>query len=170
MTGEGQMMADAEKANVLLAARNEEVTRAPLVSQFAHAGYLRGFSDPEFMESQPVYFSTRMYSNGNCIAFEIRGDSMRNGTELSICDGDIVLCRELPSDYWRDGLHTPKVFVIVHRSEGITCKEVTLHNRETGEITCHSWNNDPEYADFKVNLRDVVQMFYLKEISRKSRY
>jgi SOS-response transcriptional repressor LexA len=146
------------------------VTHAPLISQYAQAGYLRGFSDHEFMESQPVYYSTRKYNNGNYIAFEIRGDSMRDGTELSICDGDIVLCRELPVEYWKERIHTPKVFVIIHRSEGITCKEVTRHNLENGEITCHSWNPDPEYSDFKLNLAEVNQLFYLKEIARKTKY
>lgn len=170
MTGEGEMLLDSKKSNVLIAVGNDEVTTAPLVSQFAHAGYLRGYSDHEFMESQPVYFSTRKYGNGNYVAFEIRGDSMRDGTEMSICDGDIVLCRELAMDYWREGLHTPKVFIIIHKTEGITCKEVTHHNRENGDIICHSWNSDSEYADFTVNLRDVIQLFYLKEISRKSRY
>lgn len=170
MTGEGEMMVDPVKSNVLIAEKSEQITRAPLVSQFAYAGYLRGFSDHEYLESQPVYFSTRKYENGNYVAFEIRGDSMRDGTEMSICDGDIVLCRELHRDYWKEGLFTPKVFIILHKNEGITCKEVTKHDRETGEITCHSWNNGPEYADFKVNLKDVMQLFYLKEISRKSRY
>lgn len=170
MTGEGEMFVKPENANALVADRAEVVTTAPLVSQFALAGYLRGYSDPEFMESQPVYFATRKYENGNYVAFDIRGDSMRDGTELSICDGDIVLCRELPFDLWKDGVHTPRVYVIIHKTEGITCKEVTHHDRETGEITCHSWNNDKEYADFPVNLRDVVQLFYIKEISRKSRY
>jgi hypothetical protein len=104
------------------------------------------------------------------VAFKIRGESMRDGSDLSICDGDIALCRELPMELWRDRIHTPKVFVIIHQTEGITCKEVIHHNVETGEITCHSWNKDPEYTDFKINLADVRQLFYLKEISRKSRY
>jgi hypothetical protein len=170
LTGEGEVMTNSKKSNAVVAINNEDVTRAPLVSQFAHAGYLRGYSDPEFMDSQPVYFSIRKYNNGNYVAFDIRGDSMRDWTEMSICDGDIVLCRELPVESWGMGLHVPKVFIIIHKTEGITCKEVIRHNRETGEIFCHSWNKDPEYSDFTLNLQDVMQLFYLKEISRKSKY
>jgi SOS-response transcriptional repressor LexA len=169
LTGEGEIMTDSKKSNAVPAVHNEDATRAPLVSQFAHAGYLRGYCDPEFMDSQPVYFSTRKYDNGNYVAFEIRGDSMKDGTDLSICDGDTVLCKELPVEYWKEKIQTPKVYVIIHRSEGITCKEVTHHNLENGEITCHSWNPDPEYSDFKLNLAEVNQLFYLKEISRKSK-
>lgn len=170
LTGEGEMFVTGNNSNAILTSRSEEVTRAPLISQFAHAGYLRGFGEMEFMESQPVYFSTRKYENGNYVAFEIRGESMRDGSDLSICDGDIALCRELPLELWRYKIHTPKVFVIVHQTEGITCKEIIQHDLETGEITCHSWNKDPGYIDFKINLGDVRQLFYLIEISRKSRY
>lgn len=168
LTGEGEIISTGKKSNAGLTNKSNEVTSAPLISQFAHAGYLRGYSDHEFMESQPVYISTRKYNSGNYVAFEIRGDSMKDGSHLSICDGDILLCRELPVEYWKEKLHTPKVFIIIHKTEGITCKEVTRHDTETGEITCHSWNQDPEYSDFKINLADVMQLFYLKEITRKS--
>jgi hypothetical protein len=95
---------------------------------------------------------------------------MKDGTDLSICDGDTLLCKELPVEYWKGKIHTPKVYVIIHRSEGITCKEVIRHNLENGEITCHSWNPDPEYSDFNLNLAEVNQLFYLKEIARKTKY
>jgi len=170
LTGEGEMFTKSENANAILAARYDEVTRAPLISQFAQAGYMRGYADTEYLESQPVFFATRKYYDGNYVAFEIRGDSMRDGSEVSICEGDILLGRELPKDYWRTRLHIPKVFIIVHKTEGITCKEIIDHNVETGDITCHSWNKDPEYADFTINLADVMELFYLKEISRKCRY
>lgn len=84
LTGEGEMMTDAKKANAVIAIRNDEVTRAPLISQFAHAGYLRGFGDMEFMDSQPVYFFPRKFSNGNYVTFEIRGESILDGSELSL--------------------------------------------------------------------------------------
>jgi len=170
LTGEGEMFTSGEKSNAVIAYRGDEVTRAPLISQFAQAGYLRGLGDIEFLDSQPMYFSTRKYSNGNYVAFEIRGDSMRDGSDLSICEGDIVLCRELETEHWKSRLHLPRVFIIVHKTEGITCKEIIRHDVESGAITCHSWNTDPEYADFTLNLTDVHQLFYLKEISRKSRY
>jgi hypothetical protein len=147
-----------------------DFTYAPLISQFAHAGYLRGFADAEYLDSQPVYYPTRKYNNGKYVAFEIRGESMRDGSELSICDGDILFGREVPYDNWKFSLQTPKVFIIVHKSEGITCKEITDLNIETGEITCHCWNFDPEFLDFKINLSDVSQLFTIKEISRVAKF
>lgn len=167
MIGEGEMLKEKSKATERYLLHKQEVTKVPLIGQYAYAGYLRGFGDVGFMDSQPLYYSNRHYGSGTYVAFEIRGDSMHDGTDLSIIDGDIVMCKALPHENWINKLHVPKVFVIIHKTEGITCKEVIAHNVESGEITCHSWNSDPEYFDFTVKLHDVIQLFYLKEISRK---
>jgi hypothetical protein len=63
-------------------------------------------------------------------------------------NGDILLGRELSRSLWSIRLHVPKVFVIVHRYDGIVVKEVTDHDTQTVRICCHSWNADPEYQDF----------------------
>lgn len=89
---------------------------------------------------------------------------MDDNTRRAICHGDIVMAKELRKEYWAYKLHIPKVFVIVHKTGGITCKEIVEHNIETGEIVCHSWN--PTHRDFSLNLADVMQLFYLKEIKR----
>lgn len=170
LTGVGEMFNAGNISNALLAIEEEEIIKAPLIGQFAYAGYMRGFSDAEFMETQPTFFSSRRHSRGNYVAFEIRGDSMDDDTKRSICEGDIVLCRELSKEYWQSKLHIPKVFIIVHKNEGIICKEVTHHDVESGELSCHSWNPDPEYADFTVNMSQVQQIFYIKEVSRKNKF
>jgi len=142
----------------------DSVTTAPLISQYAHAGYMKGYADEDYLEAQPMYVAKRKYSGGKYIAFEIRGDSMDDGSKRAICHGDVVLGRELYRHYWTSKLHVPMVFIIVHKQDGIVIKEVVDHNLETGIITCHSFN--PEYEDFNVNLDDVMQLFYIKEISR----
>lgn len=165
MTGEGEMLkTPALDANVRIVDKSIEVTKAPLIGQYAYAGYLSGFADHEYLEAQPIYVASKRYSGGNYVAFEIRGDSMDDNTRRAICHGDVVLAKELKKDYWKSKLHIPKVFVIVHREEGITCKEITEHDVETGDIVCHSWNST--HRDFTLNLRDVAQLFYLKEIKR----
>lgn len=141
-------------------------TYAPLITQYAYGGYMSGFGDAGFMEAQPLYIASKKYSGGHYVAFEVRGDSMDDETRRSICSGDVVLGRELYKDYWKSKLHIPRVFIIVHKTEGICIKEVTAHDVEKGIITCHSFN--PEYDDFEVNLKDVMQLFYLKEIKREA--
>ncbi|PZX18065.1 hypothetical protein LX69_01101 [Breznakibacter xylanolyticus] len=165
VTGVGEMLKTPTlDANVRIVDKSIEVTKAPLIGQYAYAGYLSGFADHEYLEAQPIYVASKRYSGGNYVAFEIRGDSMDDNTRRAICHGDVVLAKELKKDYWRSKLHIPKVFVIVHREEGITCKEITEHDVETGDIVCHSWNST--HRDFTLNLRDVAQLFYLKEIKR----
>jgi hypothetical protein len=139
---------------------------APLISQYAYAGYSRGYGDHEYLDSQPVYVSRLTHNGGNYIAFEVRGDSMDDDTRKAICHGDIVLGCELKKDYWKDKLHIPKIFIILHKEEGIMIKEVISHEIETGNIKCHSWNKAPEYEDFVLHLDDINQLFYIKEISR----
>ncbi len=140
-------------------------TTAPLISQYAAAGYLAGFSDREYIEQQPVYVAKKRYSGGNYVAFEIRGDSMNDGLLRSIINADVVLGKELRRDYWKCKLHTPKVFIIVHKTSGVLCKEIIEHDVDSGVVTCHSFN--PENRDFQLNLNDIAQLFYIKEISRE---
>lgn len=144
----------------------DDIIKAPLIGQYANGGYLRGYADPEYLEEQPVFYSTRKHTGGNYVAFEVKGDSMDDGTRRAICEGDILLGRELQMHYWKSRFHIPKVFIVVHRTEGITVKEIIEHEVETGLIKCHSWNKDPEYQDFDLCLSDIVQLFYIKEISR----
>jgi phage repressor protein C with HTH and peptisase S24 domain len=145
------------------------VTFAPLIGQYAQAGYLTGFDNPNYLEKQPVYVAKRRYSGGTYVAFEIRGDSMDNDRRNAICDGDVVLGRELARSSWSVSLLVPKVYIIVHKEEGILVKEVVEHQVESGIITCRSYNPDKSrYPDFQLNLNDVQQLFCIKEISREN--
>lgn len=174
-TGEGEMLHSSVTNHTTHIKSNAKpkmidelnVTIAPLISQYAQAGYLCGFADPEYLEKQPLYVATQKYSGGNYVAFEIRGDSMDNDRRNAICNGDVVLGRELNKDYWKSRLHMPKVFIIVHREEGILLKEIIAHDVESGIITCHSLNPDKvRYPDFTLHLKDVQQLFYMKELRR----
>ena len=169
LTGNGSMFVD-DKGNAAIADPNRDFTTAPLISQYAYAGYLSGFADHEYLDAQPTYVAARHHNGGHYVAFEVRGDSMDDGTKRSICEGDILLGRELRKDLWQFRLHVPKVFVIIHRTDGIICKEIVAHDVEKGIITCHSWNPDPEYQDFELNMKDILQLFYVKEISRDNKY
>jgi hypothetical protein len=172
-TGTGSMLLDSStdtdtKSNakpIMISELN--VTIAPLIGQYAQAGYLCGFADKEYLDKQPMYVATQKYSGGNYVAFEIRGDSMDNDRRNAICNGDVVLGRELYQHYWTAKLHIPKVFIIVHQTEGILLKEIIDHDVERGIITCHSYNPDKErYPDFELHLKDIQQLFYMKELRR----
>lgn len=89
INGKGEMYTTTP-SDIIPKLLNDETTKAPLITQYAYGGYLRGFADSEFREAQPIYVASKRYSGGNYVAFEVRGDSMDDGSKKSICNGDIV--------------------------------------------------------------------------------
>lgn len=135
------------------------IVNVPVVSAYAYAGYLAGYGDAEYIDSLPtVPFIPDRKMTGNYVAFEVRGDSMDDGTADSYKDGEILICREVERDYYKnDQLHINKRdFVIVHK-DGILVKRIIEHNVGEHTITIHSLN--PMYKDEVLNLADVRQVF-----------
>lgn len=142
------------------------IMNVPIVSNYAYAGYLSGFSHTEFMDNLPTmpFFVDREYK-GKYVAFEVRGDSMNDGSIDSYLPGDIVLGREVHKMHWHNKLHINRWdFIIVHNTDGILIKKITDHNPETGDIVAHSLNSD--YEDIKMNLKDVWQLFNVVRVER----
>lgn len=141
----------------------------PLVNQYAYAGYLNGFQNETYMNTLPtIPFIADHEAKGNYIAFEVKGDSMNDGTEESYLEGDRLLCREIPSYLWQESkLHIKKWdFVIVHE-EGIIVKRITNHDVENHTITVHSLNE--LYPDRVLDLSEVKQIFNVVEMQRPRR-
>ena len=123
LTGEGNMLKTAEAAPFIPRAR----AGVPLVSQYAYAGYLGGYGDPEYVEQLPtIDFTPDREMTGNWLAFEVKGDSMDDGSKESYVEGEIVICREVEREYWRDSrlFINKRDFVILHE-EGILIKRIT---------------------------------------------
>jgi transcriptional regulator with XRE-family HTH domain len=140
---------------------------APLINQYAYAGYLNGYSDEEYLTELPrAPFNVDREHKGNYVCFEVRGDSMNDGTIESYIEGDLALCREINTMHWQSKLHINRWdFVIVHRTEGILLKRIVDHDIELGVIKVHSLN--PFYEDFEIALNDVVQLFNVVKIERR---
>lgn len=102
--------------------------RVPLVNQYAYAGYLIGYQDETYIEQLPtIAFDVDHDPKGHYLAFEVRGDSMDDGSRFSYVDGDRLFCREIQPHLWcNTKLHLRDWdFVIVHK-EGILVKRVIL--------------------------------------------
>lgn len=158
-----------KKENEAIPLSPSHIINVPLVNQYAYAGYLSGYSDAEYIESLPtIPFIVDHEAQGHYIAFEVRGDSMNDGTEESYLEGDRLLCREIKRELWADSkLHIRKWdFVIVHK-DGILIKRILDHNVEEGTITIHSLN--PIYPDRVINLAEVYQIFNVIEFWRPRR-
>lgn len=156
LTGVGTMIPEATSEAELI--EIPEFIEVPLVQQKAYAGYLSGFSDPDFLEILPTsLFIVDHTPKGQYVAFEIKGDSMDDGTSESYREGDRVLCREVQMHLWADSkLHFTKWdFVIVHK-DGILIKRIINHDVDKKTITVHSLN--PQYPDRVLDLCDVKQI------------
>ena len=169
-----------EKGEPIISKENIEVLEAvplnqnyiinvPLVNQYAQAGYLCGFQDAAYMATLPtIPFIIDHEAKGNYVAFEVRGDSMNDGTEESYLEGDRLLCREIAPYLWAESkLHIRKWdFVIIHE-EGILVKRIIDHNLENHTITIHSLND--MYSDRVIDLAEVRQIFNVIELQRPRR-
>ena len=141
----------------------------PLVNQYAQAGYICGFQDAAYIATLPtIPFIIDHEAKGNYVAFEVRGDSMNDGTEESYLEGDRLLCREIAPYLWAESkLHIRKWdFVIVHEG-GILVKRIIDHNVENHTITIHSLND--MYPDRVIDLAEVKQIFNVIELQRPRR-
>lgn len=136
-----------------------------LVSNKAKAGWSEGYYNEEYLEELPfVMIDADENYKGKYLAFEVEGDSM----EPDYLEGDIVICREIQRHLWGSKLHYKDWdFVIAHSTNGIMLKEITAHNVETGDITCHSLN--PKYEDFVLNLHQVAHLYNVVEVRQKGR-
>jgi phage repressor protein C with HTH and peptisase S24 domain len=141
--------------------------QVPLVNQYAYAGYLTGYRDDDYMDELPkVPFIVDREYKGKYVCFEVRGDSMNDGSVDSYLPGDIALCREISPNHWKSKLHINKWdFIIVHKTEGILVKKIIGHDVEKGTLRLHSLNT--LYEDFTINLKDVAQLFNVIKIERK---
>lgn len=138
---------------------------APVVTIRARAGFVGGgYGDPEFIDSLPVQsIVVDQVHHGRYLWFVIDGDSMNDGkVEHAIPDKTKVLAREIKLELWRSKFHYNEypAFVIVHKTDGILCKEIIDHDVKGGSITCHSLNpNKHMYPDFILKLDDCVAIY-----------
>jgi phage repressor protein C with HTH and peptisase S24 domain len=139
----------------------------PLVNKYAYAGYLSGFGDAEYIGSLPaIPMIADREGRGNYVAFEVKGDSMDDGTRNSYEQGDIIICRQIAPHHWQSKLHIHKYdFVVVHRTDGVLLKKIVAHDTAAGTLTLHSLN--PLYDDFTVALDDVAQLFNVIKVERE---
>lgn len=161
ITGEGEMLkSNKAERNELTPKNYNSHLEVKLVTTKARAGFSESFYSDEYLNDMPtVLVEVDKEYRGNYLAFEVNGDSM----EPDYHTGDIVICREIKRELWRYKLHIKEWdFVIAHGTQGIMLKQIISHNVDTGEIVCHSVNNEM-HADFTLNLREVAFLYNVVE-------
>lgn len=173
LTGKGPMLKPAEPKPVKEKPNGgcpsyREIKMVPLVQQYAYAGYMLGYEDQVYIEDLPkIPFVVDYHTSGEYLCFEVKGDSMDDGSKYSYLDGDLVLACEIDPYFWTSKLNFKdhNTFIVVHHTEGIVIKEIVDHDVPNGIITLHSYN--PFYRDRTVHLAEVDKLFKVEMTQRK---
>ena len=88
-----------------------------------------------------------LIKDGNFVTFEVKGDSMDDGTADSYKDGEILICKPVEG-----GIQINQDYVIVRGSDAMV-RRVIAHHVPGNTIAVHSLN--PIYKDQTVSLAGV---------------
>lgn len=137
-----------------LAAGSHEIAFVPVK---AAAGYLAGYSDPEYIDELNT-FTLPMLSGGNYRAFEIVGDSM-----LPTPSGSIIIGEMTPN---LDDVKSNQTYIVVSRNEGIVYKRVMKTGKTKGKLTLVSDNT--AYQPYTVNASDILELWKANMVITKA--
>ncbi|WP_199119300.1 LexA family transcriptional regulator [Pedobacter sp. ASV28] len=129
---------------------NENIELVPVK---ASAGYLNGFSDPQYIQDLPKFqLPIPSLKQGTYRAFEIKGDSM-----LPITSGSIIIGEYL--DNWND-VKIGETYVIISKNEGVVYKRAGNKFREDRELKLISDNK--VYDPYAIPADDILEIWKAK--------
>lgn len=117
-----------------------------IVPHKAQAGYLAGYSDPEFIESLE-HISLPFLTNGKFRAFPVEGDSMPPHR-----DGDVLVARYVESlEEIKDG----KTYLLLTKNNGIVYKR--LH--KSGKDTLALQSDNKFYRTYDIRASEILEVW-----------
>lgn len=129
---------------------NENIELVPVK---ASAGYLNGFSDPQYIQDLPKFqLPIPSLKQGTYRAFEIKGDSM-----LPIHSGSIIIGEYL--DNWND-IKVGDTYIIISKNEGVVYKRAGNKFKEDKELKLISDNK--VYDPYSVPADDILEIWKAK--------
>jgi transcriptional regulator with XRE-family HTH domain len=142
----------------------EAFMEVPVLVRESGAGYRSAAGDKKFVETLPTMLVPREYEKGNYLVIELVGESMNDGTDRSLLDGDKLLTKEEPLDRANIGKLPIKkhLFVIATKGEDPVAKQILSIDMEKGMLMCHSWNS--EFEDYPIFLEDITRILKVKKL------
>lgn len=124
-----------------------------LVPVKASAGYLNGFSDPQYIGDLPKFqLPLPALKQGTFRAFEIMGDSM-----LPVQPGSVIIGEYL--DNWNE-VKTGETYIIISKNEGIVYKRAGNRFKESKELKLISDNK--VYDPYSIPADDILEIWKAK--------
>jgi transcriptional regulator with XRE-family HTH domain len=130
---------------------SEDRENIELVPVKASAGYLNGYSDPEYISELPK-FRLPFLPQGTFRAFELKGDSM-----LPLQPGTLIIGEYVEN--WTD-VKAGDTYVFITKSDGIVYKRAGNRYRENKAIKLISDN--PVYDPYPVQAEDILEIWKAK--------
>lgn len=130
----------------------EDNERITMVGQKASAGYLNGFSDPEYVESLPQFHLPNLSRHTTYRAFELSGDSM-----LPLVPGTIIIGSYVEQ---LGEIKSGRTYVLVTVTEGVVYKRVFNYLEENGKLFLVSDNE--QYKPYEIKGEDVLEIWEAK--------
>ena len=119
-----------------------------LVPLKASAGYLNGFSDPEYLEELPKFSIPGLSPNYTYRAFEISGDSM-----LPLQDGTIIVASFVQ---YLGNIKNGKTYILLSKSEGVVYKRIYT---DDSQKQLNLVSDNPAYHPYKVPFEDILEIW-----------
>ncbi|MFY0652653.1 MAG: LexA family transcriptional regulator [Cyclobacteriaceae bacterium] len=131
---------------------SEENENIELIPQKASAGYLNGYSDPQYLGTMPKFKLPMLPGNATYRAFEISGDSM-----LPMLPGTVIIGEYVENpEYIKNG----KTYVLISKDEGIVYKRVFNYMKDNGKLFLVSDNKT--YSPYEIKGSDVLEIWESK--------
>ncbi len=142
------------------------INTVPLINQYDQKNYIQNIDNAKYISQLPkIPFIKDTDYEGDFLCFELKGNSMDNGTRESLIEGDVLLGRNIEQKHWNNLQTDNTKYIIVHNELGVLVKLII--NQDINILKLHSLNN--YYDDFEVNLKDILKIFSVTEYRRKTR-
>ncbi|UII20033.1 XRE family transcriptional regulator [Fulvivirga ligni] len=148
---EDDATADRRNEKVSIELVHEGDSIIPLVKEEAHAGYIGGYNNPEYLKTLDVY-KIPGYQNGNYRLFEIEGESMIP----TIYPREIVICSHV-EDPTR--IENGTLCVIV-TSDGIAAKRVYFYENDKSLFILKSDNS--KFKTYSIQDKKVSEIWKIE--------
>ena len=128
-----------------------EVALIPMIREEAHAGYVEGYEDSEYLQTLDVY-KIPGYEKGNYRLFEISGDSMLptiHPREVVVCE----CCRE-----W-EKIENGTLCVVISE-KGIVAKRTYYYEEDRSVLILKSDNST--YKTYSLPIDDIYEIWLIR--------
>ncbi len=132
---------------------NNDRENIELVPVKASAGYLNGFSDPQYIQDLPKFqLPIPALRQGTYRAFEIMGDSMLPVQPESVIIGEYL-------ENWND-IKIGETYIIISKNEGVVYKRAGNKFKENRELKLVSDNK--VYDPYTIPAEDILEIWKAK--------